>query len=505
MNQVDEQSAPVENSSASWWNRLWQPCDIASVAFFRVCFAGTVLVHVAMVLNNDWVTYYFGTSPYHMKFYGFEWVEALDVDGMGHVHRLMGLAAIGVGIGLFYRLSAVLLFVTFTYTLLAEAALFQNHYYLTSLISFVLILIPAHRSFSVDAWLFSRKASSFIPNWCRWLLMFLVGVPYFYGGIAKINMDWLNAMPLLIWIPQKTHVAVIGSVVGEPWFAWFLSYSGLLLDLLIVPLLLWRRTRLFAYIAIVFFHLLNSQLFKIDVFPWMMILLTTIFFDADWPRRLLRWPSPSLSADLVAASQRPTTGKRIVLSIVCVFVVWQAVFPLRHYVYPGDASWTEEGQNFSWRMMLHHKDLFVRFYAIDGVTGQTVAIPASRMLTQRQMLETSKSPEQMAAVARFFAESAERLGMKNVQIRAVAIAALNGRKPQLLFDPTLDLLTVDRSWRHQSWIRDLEEPLRDEPWTVPSSEWPQLLGVELPQVTAQRRRPAPGPRQPPVPQQRHPQ
>ncbi len=400
-----------------------------------------------------------------------------DGPGMKHVHLVMGLAAIGVGLGLFYRLSAVLLFVTFTYTFLSEAAIYQNHYYLTSLIGFLLILIPAHRSFSVDAFLFPRRASPFIPSWCRWVLIFLVALPYAYGGIAKLNVDWLNAMPLRIWIPQKSHFPVIGPFLAERWVPWVLSYGGLLLDLSIVPLLLWQRTRLVAYIAAVLFHLMNSLLFSIDVFPWMMILLTTIFFAPDWPRKMLRRPQLRIPE---AASCSTSSMQRLTLGVVGVFVLWQLVFPFRHLAYPGNASWTEEGQNFAWRMMLHHKDLFIRFYATDGLTGKTVAIPVSRMLTQRQLMDIGKSPEQIAAASHFLAGAASRVGLRQVEIRAVVIISLNGRKPQLLFDPDLNLLTVERSWRHQSWIYPLTEPLRADPWDVPSNKWPEVLGIELP-------------------------
>jgi len=462
------------------------------VVFFRIAFAGVILSHVAMALRTDWIDYYFASSRYHLTFYGFEWVEALDGAGMRQIHRLMGAAAVGVGLGLFYRLSAVLLFGTFTYTLLSEAALYQNHYYLVSLIAFALILIPAHRAFSVDAFLFPRHSGPFIPNWCRWLLMFLVALPYTYGGIAKLNSDWLNAMPLRIWIPQKTQLPVIGPLMAESWMPWVLTYGGLVLDLAIVPLLLWRKTRVAAYIVAVLFHLLNSVLFSIDVFPWMMLLLTTIFFAPDWPRRILRRPSPKLSPAIVEASRHPSRGQRIVLGVAAVFVAFQLLFPFRHLAYPGDASWTEEGQNFSWRMMLHHKDLFLRFYARDGVTGRTVEIPVGRLLTRRQLQVIARSPEQIAAVSQFLAEVVGSAGLKQVEIQAVAITSLNGRKPQLVFDPDLNLLTVTRSWKPQAWIHPLTEPLRADPWNVPSREWAGILGVELPVTAVPPERAQPG-------------
>lgn len=480
MSQLDVKPVKDPRAFESLWRRLWTPCDIASVVFFRVAFAATVLWHVALVLQNGWVEHYFAGSQYHLKFYGFEWVQALSGPGMRRVHLLMGLAAIGVGLGLLYRISTILLFVTFTYTFLSEAALYQNHYYLTSLIAFLLILIPAHHSFSVDALVFRKKANPFIPNWCRWVLMFIVALPYAYGGIAKLSGDWLHAMPLGIWIPQKNQIAIIGPFLTERWVPWVLSYGGLLLDLSIVPLLLWQRTRLFAYIAVVLFHLLNSILFTIDVFPWMMMLLTTIFFAPGWPRKIVRQPLQTISENAIEVSRTPSAVQRVVLGVVGAFVAWQLIFPLRHFAYPGNASWTEEGQDFAWRMMLHHKSLFIRFYARDGLTGKTVEIPIARMLTKRQLMIIAKSPDQIVAASRFFATVASRVGLKQVKIQATIIISLNGRKPQLLFDPEFDLLTVERTWKHQTWVYPLIEPRQAEPWNVPLKEWPDILGVKLP-------------------------
>ncbi len=473
------------NPYPGWWMNLWAPCDIASVAFFRVGFALTILAHVYLYFSHGLIEYYFGAPEHHLSYFGFEWVRAFDVAGMRRVYYLMALAAIGVGLGLCYRMSAILVFVTFTFTFFAEAAQFQNHYYLMILISFLLVLIPAHRSFSIDSILVPDKASSFLPNWCRLLLIFQLSVPYIFGGLVKLNSDWLHGMPVGIWLAEKSNLPVIGPWLTERSTAWFISYVGLVLDLTIVPLLLWKRTRLAAFVIVTVFHLSNSILFSIDVFPWMMILATPMFFSPGWPRRFLRLAAPlpdqhSESSQTITSRKRWLTGGFLV-----VYVGWQVLFPFRFVLYPGDPGWTEEGQQFAWRMMLRRKEVFFRVYATDGPSQTTLEVPVSLLMTSRQLMEVAVSPSQIVACSPFFAAKAEQNGMRDVEIRAVVMTSLNGRKPQLQIDPDLDLLTLNRSIWPQQGIVPLTEPRREPAWNVPSDEWPQLLGIALPTAPPQ--------------------
>lgn len=480
MNDDLPESGAGLQGTATVWARLLAPCDVASVAFFRAGFALIVLCHVGLYLSSNLVEYYFGRVPHHLSYFGFEWVRALDLNGMRRVYYLMAFAAVGVGFGLFYRVSAVLLFVTFTYTFLAEAAQFQNHYYLMCLVAFLLVLIPAHRSFSIDSILVPDKASGVIPNWCRWLLMLQLAIPYVYGGIAKLNGDWLHAMPVGLWVSEKSHLPLIGPLLTERSTAWLISYTGVIFDLSIVPLLLWPRTRKPAFCAAVIFHLSNVVLFDIDVFPWMMILATTIFFTPGWPRRFLRLDDPVVEPAGDCSLAIRSMRHQLMVGLISIYVMWQLLFPFRYLLYPANPSWTEEGQQFAWRMMLRKKEVFCRMYATDGPTGRVAAVPLDRFMSYRQLHELVTSPGQLVACAPFFAEQALRIGFSDIEIRAVVITSLNGRKPQLQIDPELDLLTLDRSIWPQSGIPPLTEPLRRDPWNAPSDEWPGMLGIQLP-------------------------
>ncbi|MCR9118101.1 MAG: HTTM domain-containing protein, partial [bacterium] len=66
------------------------------------------------------------------------------------------------------------------------------------------------------------------------------------------------------------------------------------------------------------------------------------------------------------------------------------------------------------------------------------------------------------------------------EVRVVAFCSLNGRKPQLLVDPDVDLSRQPRQSTPQPYIKPLVEPFRYEPFAAPPAEW--LQHIELPQL-----------------------
>ena len=104
----------------------------------------------------------------------------------------LGLLAVFICLGLFYRYSMALFFLGYTYCFLLEQARYQNHYYLICLVSFLMIFVPANAAFSLDVKLGLRERQHRVAAWPRLLLMGQVGAVYFFGGIAKINPDWLR-------------------------------------------------------------------------------------------------------------------------------------------------------------------------------------------------------------------------------------------------------------------------------------------------------------------------
>ena len=97
---------------------------------------------------------------------------------------------------------------------------------------------------------------------------------------------------------------LIGPLLETEGAVFFFSYGGMLFDLLIVPALLWSRTRPFAFVFCIFFHVTNKMLFDIGIFPFLAIAATTIFFSPDWPRRVNLLFAP-FDASAKAARSKP--------------------------------------------------------------------------------------------------------------------------------------------------------------------------------------------------------
>src|ERR1051325_8697886 len=118
----------------------------------------------------------------------------------------------------------------------------MNHYYLIALLAFLLMLMPAQRTFSLDRWRQPHMPET-VPRWCVLILRFQLFVMYFYGGIAKLNPDWMRGEPMYSAIVHHAEdVPAIAYHFPAALLAYGIAYGGIVIDLT-TPILLWfRRT-----------------------------------------------------------------------------------------------------------------------------------------------------------------------------------------------------------------------------------------------------------------------
>lgn len=448
---------------AAAWPRvrraLLRSLDPASLAFIRIAFGAIMLWEVVRYFQNGWIARYWIDPVFHFTYLGFSWVKPWPGFGM-YVHMgVLGILAILILVGLGYRVASALFFLGFTYIFLLDQARYLNHFYFLILLSFLLILVPANRTFSLDALFGPKRADRRIPAWSVWILRFQLLVLYGFAGIAKLNSDWLRGEPLRAWLaPLSGHPAVGGLFQSEN-TPYLLSYGGLVLDLLVGPLLLWRRTRSLAFLALVAFHSMNAWMFQIGIFPWIALACSTIFFEPDWPRRLWH-PEVDETRKGPEAPQRPLHPReRALFVVLTLFTAWQILMPLRHLLYRGNVSWTEEGHRFSWRMKLRDKQAHVTFTVWSPSARTSWDVDTRHYLERWQEEEMANRPDMILQFAHFLAEESQRQGFEGVAVRARASVSLNGRKAQPIIDEKMDLVKQPRSLLPGAYILPLDESL----------------------------------------------
>jgi len=202
---------------------------------------------------------------------GFEWLQPLEGNGMIYYFIIMGIAGLMMMLGLFYRASAFVFAGMWTIVYLMQKSHYNNHYYLLVLMSWVMMILPAHKGYSLDAkWGFTipKKTCARI---CYWFFIIQVVIIYLYASYNKMHLAWIQVKPIEIWFKSKEDFWLIGPLLQEKWFQYFIAWGGIIYDGTIVFLLLHPKTRKLGFVLSVFFNLANSWIFRIGIFPYLMI------------------------------------------------------------------------------------------------------------------------------------------------------------------------------------------------------------------------------------------
>jgi hypothetical protein len=417
------------------------PVDAASLAAFRIGFGLVLCFAMLRTIARGFVYSHFLAPKVFFHFTGLAWVRPLPGPLMYALFAVLALAALCIALGVAYRGSCVVFLLGFTYAHACDKAQYLNHYYLVTLLAFLLCLLPLDREFSLRARRPEERRGQ-IRSYALWLLRFQVGVVYVFGGIGKLGADWLlRAEPLCIWLRGDANI--LGRYAGERWLAFAFSWSGMLFDLSVVPLLLWRRSRVPAYVALVVFHLLTSALFPIGMFPFIMIAAATVFFDPSWPRR---FAGDEVTPGVAGAALSPPGAS----ALVC-YALFQIAWPLRAHLYPGNTLWTEEGFRFAWKVMLIEKSGALELRVVDAA-GREVYVEPRDYLTPYQTLMASTQPDMILELSHIVAADFAKKGRGPVRVYADAQVSWNGRHRAPLIDPKVDLAAISDGLAHETWI-----------------------------------------------------
>ena len=415
-------------------------------------------------VSKGWVEKLYLEPSFHFSFYGFEWVKPF-----GEMTYLLFLvccmSAFFVAIGYKYRLSIIIFFLSFTYIELMDKTTYLNHYYFISILSFLMIFLPANSYYSIDS---KIKGYSFkkIPKWCTDCIKMLLFIVYFYSGLAKLNSDWLiEAQPLKIWLTSSYDLPIIGStLMQQKWVHYAMSWGGMFYDLFIAFLLLYSRTRIFAFFLVVFFHLFTAILFPIGMFPYIMIVGSLIFFDPKTHNKMIQKIDGILKllgfkSKKVELLQIKSHNNSIVLSIITVFFMIQLCFPFRYFLYPGELFWNEQGYRFSWRVMLIEKKGITNLKVLNKENGKSFMVMNAEFLSEFQERQMSFQPDFILEYAHHVGEYYKKNGLNNIEIYADSYVTLNGRLSQRFIDPKVNLLGEKRGFKNKTWVLALNDEI----------------------------------------------
>lgn len=426
------------------------------LAVFRVVFGLLIFGSIIRFFSKGWISELYIRPKYFFSFYGFEFVRPLG-EYTYIVFAICALSALMVTLGFYYRLASISLFASFTYIELIDKSTYLNHYYFISMVSLLMIFLPAHVYFSVDAWRKKQLHADTVPEWSIDSLKVFICLVYVFAGLAKINSDWLlEAQPLRIWLPAKNDMPVIGPLFNYVWVAYAFSWLGCLFDLTIPFLLLNRSTRVAAYGAVVGFHSLTALLFPIGMFPYIMMAAALIFFSAEFHQRIIHIHGrlTGLSKEFLHPRRSFTYHKiafRGILAILFIFFLIQITFPFRYLLYQDELLWTGEGYRFSWRVMLMEKAGYAQF-TIRDQDGKHAVADNSEFLTPLQEKMMSTQPDMILQYAHILRDHYAARGFTSPQVFVDSYVALNGRLGKPLIDPSADLAKENDSFGHKPWI-----------------------------------------------------
>ena len=423
-----------------------------------------MLFSVIRIWNKGWIKELYIDPSFHFSYYGFEWIKPIG-DYTYLIFLICAISSFCVAIGFKYRISIILLFLSFTYAELMDKTTYLNHYYLVSLISFLMIFFPANAAFSVDN-LIKKKSYSLIPKWNVDSLKLMICIVYFYAGIAKINTDWLiEAQPLRIWLTSKYDLPIVGNTLFQmDWIHVFFSWAGMFYDLFIAFILLYKKTRPFGFFLVITFHIMTAILFPaIGMFPYIMITSSIIFLEPKTHKKILNnfFSLFKKFFDKVSKIERYNYKRaQITQSLLIIFFIIQLVFPFRYFLYPGELFWNEQGYRFSWRVMLIEKKGFTEFKVVDGETSESFYVLNEEFLTEFQERQMSFQPDFILEYAHYLGDYYNKNGYNDVEVYAESYVTLNGRTSKVFVDPNVDLMNERRGFSNKKWITKLEDEIK---------------------------------------------
>jgi len=426
--------------------KLYKPIDIAPLVIFRIFFGFLLFAETLGAICTGWVKNVMIDPEFTFSHIGFEWLQPLPGNGMYFYFLAMSLLGLAVMLGYRYRISLGLFTILWAGVYLMQKEAYNNHYYLLLLVCIIMLFLPANRYASLDIKRNPKIGLDAMPQWYSGIMIFQIAIVYLFAVVSKLYPQWLDGTFIRLLLGGEHHPKFLRGLFAQHWFHLFIAWSGIAFDLLIIPLLLWKRTRTAAFIAALFFHLFNASILHIGIFPFFALSFVVFFYPPDRIRSLFLRKKPEIHPeDYYFENQF-----KLLYLFIPYFII-QLLLPLRHYLIKGDVLWTEEGHRLSWRMMLRQRSGNATFRVVDKKTKEESYYNYRKMNPKQQNFITTR-PDGIWQMAQHIKKEYALQG-KDVSVFVNASVSVNAGPVRTFIDPNVDL--ANAKWNffdHNDWI-----------------------------------------------------
>ncbi|KAF5296809.1 hypothetical protein FQA39_LY12327 [Lamprigera yunnana] len=458
---------------------MYQPRNSSSLGFIRIIFGILMILDTLFERSGLQVIYRWGDS-HDCHFPLFSQINYPGFFVIAVIYSIMIAGAFGIVLGYKFHYSTLLFCIPYWYLLILDKTYWNNHSYLFGLVSMLLVGSSANTSYSIDAFFNTSLNKKVVPFWNYFILRFQFFILYFVAGLKKIDIEWLggHAMTNLgyhwIFAPFKVLLSVqqIDYII--------VHLNGFLLDLTIGFWLISPISRRYALFVCTLFHLMNSRLFNIGMFPYVCIATLPIFCNNDWPEKLKFINMPYIKTEEEPCS-KDITGKPTIESecskttfkqrastvALLLYCVLQFLLPYSHSVTKGYNNWTNGLYGYSWDMMVHSWDSALVVLRVADNSNQKEYFIDPDVWTQNQ--RWNKYGDMCVQYAEclknnliFFNNTSYGPDKKwpslsnNISIYIDVWCSLNGRFQQRMFNPNYDLLNAKWSpFEKVEWLLPL--------------------------------------------------
>jgi hypothetical protein len=427
---------------------LFKHIDNSSLIVFRILFGALIFLESIGAIVTGWIRRTLVEPEFTFNFIGFDFLQAIQGEWMYAHYTIMGICGLFVMVGYKYRMSMLAFTLLWATTYFMQKSSYNNHYYFLMILSAIMVVLPAHRYASIDVKQNPSLKSNSMPNWCRWIFIIQLFILYTYASIAKMYPDWLDLTVPELLMKSKQHYFLVGNVLQQKFVHYMIAYGGILFDGLIIPLLLWKRTRRISFFLSIFFHLFNSFIFQVGIFPYLSLAFAVFFFEPRVIQKLFLKGKTLFSEEKIEIPSYATAFK----TVFVIYFIIQIALPLRHHFIQDNVLWTEEGHRLSWRMMLRSKSASASFRIVDKASKAVIPVKLENYLTKKQIRSVSSKPDVMWQFAQRLKSIYAQQGVE-IEVYVRAYISVNGRSSKQLIDPQVDLASVKwNSFKHHDWI-----------------------------------------------------